>query len=82
MWLLPDNTLIDAACKEAEPSLFEVTQPRYALPAVAYCQRCPVKAACLASRPEQAYGVWGGAVWSGGSLGRDRGRPTRLKETA
>lgn len=76
-WVLPDDGLRTAACRAADPSPFEATQPREAAEALAFCARCPVTDACLAARPTRAYGVWGGQVWVDGRLARNQGRPHR-----
>jgi hypothetical protein len=37
-----------AACTGADPDLFTITNPKKALPALAYCARCQVVAECEA----------------------------------
>ncbi len=59
----------DGACREADPALFFSPEsergPRRRArenAAKLYCQRCPVRDACLqhALRVKEPYGVWGG----------------------
>lgn len=73
---LPNDGLRAAACREADPEIFEVTQPRDALAALAFCARCDVVAACRNALPDRGSGVWGGEVWSEGRSARNTGRPT------
>jgi WhiB family redox-sensing transcriptional regulator len=52
--------------------------------AKAYCQQCPLRAACLAGAIERAEpcGVWGGEIFYKGAIlacKRPRGRPTRTR---
>ncbi len=58
-----------AACRSADPDLFFAAddergggRTRRELAARAYCERCPVRAACLehARAVREPYGLWGG----------------------
>ena len=61
--------LAEAACVNANPRLFDATDPIRATFGLRFCRGCPVKALCLSVvRPERSHydGIAGGIVWSNG----------------
>ena len=69
----------DAPCAGADPVLFDQTEPRLAIYALAYCARCPVTSLCrTVVRPGRSWydGIAAAAVYRNGrvvaSLTRDR----------
>lgn len=75
MNLLPvlrlESWMSRAACKGAPGEQFDATTIEEAQAALAYCQRCPVRADCAdyAARHGET-GVWGGKVFDLGQTGR------------
>jgi hypothetical protein len=58
-----------AACKDADPSLFDAVGGVLARYALQYCRNCPVQRECEEFvRPKKSWfdGVAGGKVWSNG----------------
>lgn len=57
----------EAACRDLETDLFFPENEAAAAPALAVCEVCPVREACLdfALRTRQHDGVWGGLTESG-----------------
>jgi WhiB family redox-sensing transcriptional regulator len=58
-----------AACREADPSLFDSVGGVLARYALQYCRKCPVVKECEEFvRPKKSFfdGVAGGKVWSNG----------------
>ena len=58
-----------AACREADPSLFDSTGGVLARYALQYCRKCPVQRECEEFvRPKKSFfeGVCGGKVWRDG----------------
>jgi WhiB family redox-sensing transcriptional regulator len=54
-----------AACREADPKLFDATSTQRAQRAVQLCETCPVKDACLQEALDQKVnpeGIWGGTT--------------------
>jgi hypothetical protein len=63
------RSLMDAACKGADPHLFDATFGEAVFDALSYCDRCNVIEACLDwVMPHRSYfdGVAGGKSWRGG----------------
>lgn len=60
--LIPAPWTIDAACANADPSLFFLDLGRPATAAKAICAGCPVRVDCLdfALASKERFGVWGG----------------------
>jgi hypothetical protein len=61
--------LIEAACRSADPSLFDATGGDKALDALSYCERCNVSGPCEDwVRPRKSHfdGVVAGKVWHEG----------------
>lgn len=63
----PGKWATRAACRDAEAELFFPGKGNPTRPAVAVCDRCPVRRDCLEyaltlerGKPEEAHGVWGG----------------------
>lgn len=74
--------LAGAACLNANPRLFDITDPIRATFALRYCRLCPVKGLCLAVvNPEKSYydGICGGIVWRNG---REVARLTQARRSA
>ena len=60
-----------AACKGADPLLFDATYGELMEDALSYCDRCPILDDCLTHvRPRQSYfdGVCSGKVWRHGRI--------------
>lgn len=60
----------NAACKSADPSLFDAMGGMLALHALYYCRQCTVRRECEEFvRPRKSFfdGVAGGKVWSNGT---------------
>lgn len=58
-----------AECRSADPSLFDHFDLNRALPALNYCDTCPIRVECIKwVRPEKSFfdGVCGGSVWKNG----------------
>ena len=67
-------------CQREDPKLWFSDMPAGLELAKAYCQPCPVRAACLAGALErrEPHGVWGGEIFDRGMITpvkRPRGRP-------
>ena len=60
--LIPAPWMVDAACADADPSLFFVAHGKPASEAKAICAGCPVREACLdyALQTKERHGIWGG----------------------
>jgi WhiB family redox-sensing transcriptional regulator len=60
--LIPTPWVVDAACADADPSLFFVDHGKPASEAKAICAGCPVCDACLdfALQTKERFGIWGG----------------------
>ena len=57
------NPYKNAACAETETDLFFSDEPAEIQKALAICERCPVRAKCLADALErEEYGIWGGTT--------------------
>lgn len=59
-----------AACKGADPSLFDATSGEEVFDALSYCERCPVTGPCQDwVKPARSYfdGVAAGRLWRHGS---------------
>lgn len=57
--------VVQAACRDADPRMFDVISALDADAALSYCKRCPVKEACLQDALDQEVkpdGVWGGTT--------------------
>lgn len=57
--------VFQAACRDADPRLFDVVSALDAESALAFCKACPVKEACLQDALDQEVnpdGVWGGTT--------------------
>lgn len=65
-----DSWKTEAACRDADPTLFMAYQGWRARMAIAYCADCPVVDECSAlamlhvERNLPVTGVWGGQVWT------------------
>lgn len=69
-----------AACRDADPNLFDATDWRFAQPALAYCRTCPVIKICeieLDPQRNSYDGVVGGLVYRHGNIVE----PTREKRS-
>jgi WhiB family redox-sensing transcriptional regulator len=69
-------------CQRGQGQLWFSPRPDELDRAKAYCQPCPVRAACLAGAIERAEscGVWGGEIFERGAIiarKRPRGRPPK-----
>ena len=67
----PSYRLIEAACKGADPRLFDFCEGDQVDDALSYCDRCPVTQECLDYvAPRRSYydGVCAGKVWKHGRL--------------
>ena len=67
----PSYRLIEAACKGADPRLFDYCEGDQVDDALSYCDRCPVIKECLEYvAPRRSYydGVCAGKVWKNGRL--------------
>jgi WhiB family redox-sensing transcriptional regulator len=65
----PSYRLMEAACKGADPSLFDFFDGERVEDALSYCDRCTVIEECLAYvSPRRSYfdGVAAGKVWRNG----------------
>ena len=63
------RSLQDAACKGAEPALFDAVAGEAVFDALSYCERCTVIGACEAYvMPARSYfdGVAAGRLWRNG----------------
>lgn len=63
---------MDAACKGADPTLFDKVTGEQVFDALSYCDRCTVIEPCLEyvrPKPSLFSGVCGGKVWSNGVQG-------------
>ena len=74
-------------CQRGRGELWFSELPAELEQAKAYCQQCPLRAACLAGAVERAEpcGVWGGEIFHRGAIlarKRPRGRPPRTKPDA
>ena len=60
--LIPAPWTVDAACADADPSVFFVDHGRPATEAKQMCAGCPVRAECLdfALESHERFGIWGG----------------------
>lgn len=61
----------NAACRGADPYLFDATDPHFAGPALAYCRTCPVIRLCeIELDPQRNHydGVVGGLVYRHGTI--------------
>ena len=61
----------DAACRDADPGLFDAVEGPYVAYALAYCQRCVVVRECDAFvRPRKSFydGVAAGKLWRNGRI--------------
>lgn len=61
----------DAACKDADPSLFDDLRPTFVHQALSYCQRCTVVKECEAFvRPRKSFydGTAAGKFWRNGRI--------------
>ena len=66
----PSYRLMEAACKGANPQLFDFYEGTQVDDALSYCDRCPVIQECLDYvSPRRSYfdGVCAGKVWRNGS---------------
>ena len=64
------RSLEQAACKGANPKLFDAATNDDAFDALSYCERCPVIQPCLDYvQPRRSYfdGVAGGRLWRNGN---------------
>lgn len=69
MPLEPSYRLMQAACKGADPSLFDHYEGDEVDDALSYCDRCPVIQECEEYvSPRRSYfdGVCGGKIWRNG----------------
>jgi WhiB family redox-sensing transcriptional regulator len=83
---LPARGAPELPCRSA-PELFFAENPRDLARAQALCERCPVRAACLAGalRRAEPCGVWGGETLLRGAIVADkrgRGRPRKAAAAA
>ena len=67
-------------CQREDPRLWFSKRPAGLERAKAYCQPCPLRAACLAGAMarEEPHGVWGGEIFARGRITprkAPRGRP-------
>lgn len=66
------RTLVEqAACRDAEPHLFDMTDHYMAQDALSYCRRCPVIKLCaIELDPQRNFydGVVGGLVYHNGNI--------------
>jgi WhiB family redox-sensing transcriptional regulator len=74
-------------CRALDADLWFADSPGDLERAKAYCQGCPVRAGCLAGALDrrEPWGVWGGEIFSGGSViarKRPRGRPRKNEVAA
>jgi WhiB family transcriptional regulator, redox-sensing transcriptional regulator len=74
-------------CQRGHGELWFSELPAELEQAKAYCQPCPLRAACLAGARERAEpcGVWGGEIFHAGAIlarKRPRGRPPRTRPDA
>jgi WhiB family transcriptional regulator, redox-sensing transcriptional regulator len=74
----PDTWQDQAACGDADADLFFSLDEDDQREALAYCDACPVRSACLeqAVRNREQYGIWGGM------REQDRRRLTRERRQA
>ena len=78
----PEELLDELPCRLVDPEVFFAESPADVESAKALCQRCPVRAVCLAGALERAepWGVWGGELLVQGVVvarKRPRGRPRK-----
>jgi WhiB family transcriptional regulator, redox-sensing transcriptional regulator len=74
-------------CQRGPGDLWFSARPDELERAKAYCQQCPLRAACLAGALERAEscGVWGGEIFHRGAViarKRPRGRPPGTRSAA
>jgi WhiB family redox-sensing transcriptional regulator len=72
----------DLPCQVQDGDLWFAESPVLLAQAKAFCQECPVRAACLAGALErrEPWGVWGGEMFERGAVlayKRPRGRPRK-----
>ena len=61
----------EAACRDADPTLFDVVDGSHVKYALAYCERCPVVKECdTFVRPRKSFydGVAAGKLWRNGRI--------------
>jgi hypothetical protein len=83
--VIDDSWHADAACAEADPSLFFDSDGEAAQQAMAMCAVCPVRTTCLRSALElgEMHGIWGGTTESERRrMIRDRRRRARQRGAA
>jgi hypothetical protein len=72
------RSLMKAACKGADPALFDETDGDLMEDALSYCDRCDVRVPCedyVRPRASHFSGVCGGKIWING----DRAEPGLFK---